>query len=58
MRQSKRATLWLAIICGSLTYLSTKPMPTAWVYNDWMQFAAVVVAIVAAKYSPSPIRGI
>lgn len=48
---------WLAILGALVTYLSTSEPPTAWSYQDWIQFIAAVIATVSGKLATSPLPG-
>jgi hypothetical protein len=40
---------WLAMAAALFAYLSTKPEPTVWNYQDWVQFFSATVAAIAGK---------
>ena len=50
--------VWTLGIAGSiLVYLAAAPLPTEWTYYHWLQAASVVVGLIAAKLSTSPLKG-
>jgi len=51
------AVLWLGITVGVLGYLANAGNPAQWDYNQWIQAAMAVLAIVSAKLGTSPLKG-
>ena len=46
---------WLGVAAAILTYLGASPAPASWSYHQWIQALAVVVGIISAKLSSSPL---
>lgn len=50
--------LWLGLGVALVGYLTTADRPpTAWAYNDWLQFASFVLAWAMGKLATSPLPG-
>lgn len=48
-------TWWLVILGAMLAYMANKPPVTQWLYADWLEAVAFLVATVAGKLSTSPL---
>ena len=49
--------LWLGIAGAIIAYLVASEPPTAWHYDDWMKFVALLIGIISGKLATSPLAG-